>query len=88
MHVEYDTVVVRSKTPFSEIGAQIKTRDYNVKKLTINDWIYIFSRLVFIDVDLVCNIFRGGLIFEEVILILCLFIGYQPQFFQKSNFSH
>ena len=37
MHVEYETVVVRRETPFSEIGAQIKTRDYNVKKLTIND---------------------------------------------------
>ena len=45
--------------------------------------------LVFINVDSFCKIFRKtAIIFEEVIIILCLFICYQPQFFPKSNFSH
>ena len=42
--------------------------------------------LVFINTNLVCKSFRFFL--EEVMTILCLFIGYQPQFPQKSNFSH
>ena len=33
--------------------------------------------LDFINVDLVCKMFR--FFFEEVMIILCLFIGYQPQ---------
>ena len=37
-------------------------------------------------VDYVCKIFRGGV--EEFMIILCLFIGYQPQIVQKFNFSH
>ena len=43
---------------------------------------------VFIKVDLVCKIFSEKNHFEEVMIILCLFIGYQPQFVQKSNFIH
>ena len=43
--------------------------------------------LVCINIDLFCKKNRGGGI-EEVMTILCLFIGYQPQFPQKSNFSH
>ena len=40
--------------------------------------------LVSINVDLVCRIFRGGIInFEEVMIFLCLLIGYQPHICPK-----
>ena len=39
--------------------------------------------LVFIDVDLVCIHFRGGVIFEEVMITLCSFIGYEPHINQN-----
>ena len=36
--------------------------------------------LVFINEDVACTNFKGGgLIFEEVIIALCLFLGYDPQ---------
>ena len=40
--------------------------------------------LVYIKVDLLCINFRGGgVIFEEVMITLCLFIGYEPQINQN-----
>ena len=44
--------------------------------------------LVFVNVDLVWKKSGEIITFEEVMITLCLFIGCQPQFFQKSNFSH
>ena len=41
--------------------------------------------LVFINVDLVCIIFREKNIFEEVMITLCLFIGYQPHICPKNS---
>ena len=36
--------------------------------------------MVYINVDLVCNNFRGGvIIFKEVMITFCIFIGYEPQ---------
>ena len=36
--------------------------------------------MVFINLDLVCINFRvGGIIIEEFMITLCLFIGYEPQ---------
>ena len=46
------------KTPFSEIGVQIKTIYCNDKKTTINN--KEINMLVFINVYLVCIHFRGG----------------------------
>ena len=39
--------------------------------------------LVFINVDLVCKNFRKIIIFEEVMVNLCLFRGYQPRLCPK-----
>ena len=44
--------------------------------------IIFFTMLVFINVDLVCINFR--IFFEEVMIILCLFIGYQPHICPKN----
>ena len=35
--------------------------------------------MVSINIYLVCIHFRGGMIFELVMITLCLFIGYEPQ---------
>ena len=75
-------------TPFYKIPTQIKTSDLNAKKLTVNNKRIFFAMLVFIDVNLVCKFSVKIIIFDEVMIMLCLFIGYQPQFFQKSNFSY
>ena len=41
--------------------------------------------LIVINIDLVCFNFRGkGLIFEDFIITLCLFLGYQPHICQKN----
>ena len=43
-----------------------------------------FAVLVFIKVDLVCIDFREKkIIFEEVVITLCLCIGYEPQINQN-----
>ena len=39
--------------------------------------------------DLACIDYRKKIIFEEVMITLCLFKGYQPHTFpKKPNFSH
>ena len=43
--------------------------------------------LIFVDVNLVCKIL-GGNNFGKIMIIIYLFIGYQPYFVQKSYFSH
>ena len=40
--------------------------------------------LVFINLDLVCTNFRKNINFEEVMITLCLFIGYQPHICPKN----
>ena len=42
--------------------------------------------LVFLHVDLFCKKIRGEEKIEEVMIILCLFISYQPENFPKILF--